>query len=77
MATISKLHSVNGQAAGMVDLDAGTVSREIFVSPDIYDQEQEQVFARAWLFVGHESQIPKPGDFFVDRKSTRLNSSHW
>ena len=65
MATISKLHSVNGQAAGMVDLDAGTVSREIFVSPDIYDQEQEQVFARAWLFVGHESQIPKPGDFFV------------
>ena len=65
MATISKLHSVNGQAAGMVDLDAGTVSREIFVSADIYDQEQEQVFARAWLFVGHESQIPKPGDFFV------------
>ena len=50
---------------GLVDLDAGLVSREIFVSPEIYQQEQERLFARAWLFVGHESQVPKAGDFFV------------
>ena len=46
---------------GMVDLAAGTVSREIFVNPEVYAQEQEMLFARAWLFVGHVSQIPKPG----------------
>ena len=48
-----------------VDVDAGSISREIFVNEDIYRQEQEQVFAKSWLFVGHESQISKPGDYFV------------
>src|SRR5712692_4632299 len=52
-------------AAGLVDLENGSVSREIFVNETIYQQEQEQIFARAWLFVGHESQVPKPGDYFV------------
>ena len=55
----------NGSLAGLVDMAAGTVSREIFVNEEIYAQEQEYLFARAWLFVGHVSQIPKPGDYFV------------
>src|SRR5262245_36097900 len=50
---------------GLVDLASGQVSRESFVNETIYQQELEQIFARAWLFVGHASQIPKPGDFFV------------
>ncbi len=48
---------------GLVDLEAGLISREIFVNDEVY--QQEQVFTRAWLFVGHESQVPKPGDYFV------------
>jgi phenylpropionate dioxygenase-like ring-hydroxylating dioxygenase large terminal subunit len=50
---------------GLVDLAAGQISREIFVNDEIYQEELERVFARAWLLVGHESQIPGPGDFFV------------
>jgi len=69
MATARKTRTKNGRAngriGGMIDLDAGTVSREIFVDAEIYSQEQEQLFARAWLFIGHESQVAKPGDFFV------------
>lgn len=53
-----------------VDADEGIISREIFVSPDVFEQELEQVFARTWLFVGHESQIPEPGDFFASRMGT-------
>ena len=49
----------------LVDVDRGIVSREIFVDEDVYRQEQQQIFARVWLFVGHESQIPRPGDFLV------------
>ena len=55
----------HGYRPGMVDLKAGQISREIFVNEAIYQQELERLFARAWLFVGHESQIPNPGDFVV------------
>ena len=56
-----------GYCSGLVDLTTGQISREIFVNEDIYAEEQERVFARSWLFVGHESQLPNPGDFFVSR----------
>src|SRR5438045_9759245 len=54
-----------GSLKELVDVDKGIISREIFVNEEIYRQEQDQVFARAWLFIGHESQIPRPGDFLV------------
>jgi phenylpropionate dioxygenase-like ring-hydroxylating dioxygenase large terminal subunit len=51
----------------MVKLREGKISREIFSDKDIYQDELEKVFTRAWLFVGHESQVPNPGDFFTSR----------
>ncbi len=51
----------------MVNPKAGTISREIFSSRQVYEDELEKVFTRAWLFVGHESQIPKAGDYFTSR----------
>jgi len=51
----------------LVDLDAGEVSREIFVDRAIYEQELERIFARAWLLIGHEGLIPKPDDYYVTR----------
>jgi phenylpropionate dioxygenase-like ring-hydroxylating dioxygenase large terminal subunit len=56
---------ISSYRPGLVDLVAGQISREIFVNNEIYQEELERVFARAWLFVGHESQIPNSGDFFV------------
>ena len=56
-----------GAMQSLVDMDEGTISREIFVNTDIYQQELERVFARTWLYIGHESQIPNPNDFFISR----------
>jgi phenylpropionate dioxygenase-like ring-hydroxylating dioxygenase large terminal subunit len=50
-----------------VDAKRGLISREIFSNESLFQQELEKIFTRAWLFVGHESQIPKPGDYFVSR----------
>ena len=50
---------------GLVDLASGAISREIFVNEDIYQEELERIFTRAWFFIGHESQVPNPGDYFV------------
>ncbi len=50
-----------------VDTKRGFISRDIFVDPQVYKLELEKLFTRAWLFVGHESQIPNNGDFFTSR----------
>src|SRR5437762_13177704 len=51
----------------VVNNEQGWVSAAVFSHPDIYYQELEQVFGRMWLFVGHECQIPNPGDFVRSR----------
>src|SRR5580700_1936948 len=51
----------------LVDTRNATISAAIYSHPDVYEQELERVFGRMWLFVGHESQIPNPGDFVRSR----------
>src|ERR1700694_6297102 len=47
--------------------DPGTqtfrVHRSAMTSPLVHRAEIERIFAKSWLYVGHESEIPEPGDF--------------
>lgn len=39
------------------------VSRQAFVDPTILDAERSEIFDKCWLYLGHSSELPKPGDF--------------
>jgi len=54
----------------LVKADEGLVSRALFADEDIWREEIRRIFARAWLFVGHESLIPNPDDYFVSQMGT-------
>jgi Rieske 2Fe-2S family protein len=44
---------------------AKTLPQRYFVSPEIFAQEQAEIFSRNCLLVGHKSQLKKSGDFFL------------
>ena len=44
---------------------ARTLPQRYFVSPEIFAEEQEKIFSGQWVLVGHQSQIAKAGDYFV------------
>ena len=52
------------QLDDLVSLESGEIDRRIFSDQEIFDLEMTQIFGRAWLFLCHETQIPKRGDFF-------------
>jgi p-cumate 2,3-dioxygenase alpha subunit len=47
------------------DAASGTfqVHRSALTSQDIFDLEQKHIYGRSWLYVGHRTEVPKPGDF--------------
>jgi len=39
------------------------VNREAFRSEQVIEKERRLIWDRSWLYLGHETEVPKPGDF--------------
>ncbi len=47
------------------------LDREVLVSGDILQTEMARIFGRCWIYVGHASELKKPGDFRSRRVAGR------
>jgi nitrite reductase/ring-hydroxylating ferredoxin subunit len=45
--------------------DSNEVSLRVMSDKELYDIEMERVFAKTWLLLAHDSEIPNSGDFVV------------
>jgi phenylpropionate dioxygenase-like ring-hydroxylating dioxygenase large terminal subunit len=50
---------------GLVHRDR--VHRSLYLDPEVFDLEMQKIFGTTWVYVGHESLVPKPGDYITTR----------
>jgi phenylpropionate dioxygenase-like ring-hydroxylating dioxygenase large terminal subunit len=46
---------------------AKTLPQRYFVLPEIFAQEQERIFSKQWVLVGHQSGIAQAGEYFISK----------
>jgi benzoate/toluate 1,2-dioxygenase subunit alpha len=57
---------INGNSDDVAKLvEPGRVHRRVYADADVFELEMQRIFGRAWLFVGHTSQVPNPGDYIT------------
>lgn len=47
----------------LIDPEKGRVSGLVFSEEEIYQQELEKVWSRTWVFLAHDSMLPKAGSY--------------
>ncbi len=45
------------------DRERFRLNRRVLVDPDLLEVERQRIFDRCWIYLGHESEIPRNGDF--------------
>lgn len=66
---------MTASVTALLDDDRGRgvfrVARRAFTDPRILARERDVIFNHSWLYVGHDSEIPQPGDFLTRKVAGR------
>jgi glycine betaine catabolism A len=46
---------------------ATTLPQRYLVSPEVFATEQQKIFSNHWLLVGHQTELPQAGDYFLSK----------
>jgi len=46
-------------------IQPGRVHGSLYTDPTIFAEELERIWYSGWVYVGHESEVPQPGDYVV------------
>ena len=46
-------------------IEPDRVHRRVYSDPEIFELEMQNIFHKVWTYVGHESQVPKAGDYYT------------
>ncbi|SMF35615.1 Ring hydroxylating alpha subunit (catalytic domain) [Azospirillum oryzae] len=49
----------------LIDVERREVQIRTLSDHELYDLEMERIFGKAWLLLGHETEIPNPNDFVL------------
>ena len=52
-------HLISGHRPGYA------LEQDFYQDADIYTRDIEQIYMKSWLYAGHESEIPRVGDYFL------------
>ncbi len=47
------------------------VHTSLYTDPHIFTDELEKIFYHGWVFIGHDSEVPQPGDFITRHVGTQ------
>lgn len=44
-----------------------SVHKSVYTDPALFELEMSRIYGKAWIYVGHDSQVPRPGDTHTAR----------
>ena len=70
----AKAGRIRGEEKGLIDMShnrqvyqdlvkSDAVHGSVYLDTEIFDDEMKKIYGVGWVYIGHESEVPNPGDF--------------